>query len=319
MMPAMAAPLPVPTFDPTAAYPELGRMRAALTAGDWPTVRHVVGGLDWNGISLFTLLCGELEGTEPFLRAVVARQPGEPVAASLLAATLIRTGWRIRTGYRAQHVSREQFDQFHAYLRQAERILIDVTARHPDYVTAWYLRVTSARGLQLDQSEARRRYDQLAKHQPHHRPAQSSLLQKLCPKWGGSWEATHGFALQCVRSAPPGSLNGVLVIEGHLEHALDSDDVGQAGDYLRAPQVRQEIKEAAQRSVWHPEFRHVPGWVAVRSTFALAFCLMGEWAAAAGQFAALGHLADESMFGHLGDKAEVFQRLRAEAYAKGGR
>ena len=318
MIPAMPALLPAPNFDSGAAYPEVNSMRTALTAGDWPTARRILASLDWSGISLLTGVAGELEGIEPLLRSVVARQPGDPFATTLLASHLIRTGWRVRSAYRAQHVSREQFDQFHAYLRRAERILIDTTARHPGFVAAGTLRVTSARGLELGQSEARRRYDQLAKYHPHHRPAQSSLLQKLCPKWSGSWEATHSFALECMRTAPPGSHNPVLVVEGHLEYALDQDDTEQAAGYLRGPQVRQELHEAAQRSVWHPGFRHEHGWVAVRSTFALAFSLMEEWAAAAGQFTALGHLADESMFGYLGDQAEQFQKYRAEAYAKGG-
>ncbi|MEV0153920.1 hypothetical protein AB0H57_09295 [Micromonospora sp. NPDC050686] len=317
-MPAPGQP-PAPVFEPGAAYPELARMRAALGAGDWPGVRQIIGGLDWAGISIFTGLCGDLEGTEEFLRAVVARQPADPVAATMLASTLIRTGWRVRTAHRAQHVSREQFARFHEYLRQAERALIQVTARHPDYVTAWYLRITAARGLELGESEARRRYDRLARHQPHHQPAQSSLLQKLCPKWSGTWEGAHGFARECLRTAPPGSCSPVVVVEGHLEHALDLGGVDDATGYLRTPQVWQEIHEAAQRSVWNPAFRHGPGWVLTRSTFALAFSLAGEWPAAAGQFAALGPYGDDWMWDYLpGDPAEQFREYRAEAYAKGG-
>ncbi|WBB54468.1 hypothetical protein [Verrucosispora sp. WMMD573] len=314
----MPRPLAPPVFDTAAAYPQVAAARDALAAGDWPAMRAVVDAQDAHGR---TVLVGGVEDAadaETFLRKVLAAQPDDPVAAAMLGAHLIRAGWRIRTAQRAQDVSREQFAQFFDHLRRAEQVLIEATARHPDDAAAWTQRVTSARGLQLGQAEARRRYDRLAARHPHHLPAQSSLLQQLCPKWSGTWEKAHDFTRECTAAAPPGAPNAVLIVEVHLEQAFDHGTLSAARAFLRGQQVRAAIHDAAQRSIWHPEFRHGWGWVRVRSTFALAFCLMQEWTSAAQQFAALGDLGDESMFGYFGDAVAQFQRFRDKAYAKGG-
>ncbi|MFF5217668.1 hypothetical protein [Micromonospora sp. NPDC000442] len=314
----MPRPLAPPVLDTAAAYPQVAAARDALAAGDWPALRTLVDAQDAHGR---TVLVGEVGGTadvETFLRKALAEQPDDPVAAAMLGAHLIHAGWRIRTAKRAQDVSREQFVQFFDHLRRAEQVLIETTARHPEDAAAWTQRVTSARGLQLGQAEARRRYDRLAAGHPHHLPAQSSLLQQLCPKWSGSWEKAHTFARECADAAPAGAPNAVLVVEVHLEQAFDHGTLSAARAFLRGQQMRATIHDAAQRSIWHREFRHGWGWVGVRSTFALAFCLMQEWTLAAQQFAALGDLGDESMFGYFGDAVAQFQRFREKAYAKGG-
>lgn len=315
----MPAPLPPPNFDAAAAYPQVSAVRAALAARDWPALRAQLAEPDPHGRTVLVGEVGDATDIEEFLRGALAAEPEDPVAGTLLGAYLIRAGWRIRSARRAQYVSREQFAQFFDHLRRAEQVLIEVTARHPDDAAAWTQRITNARGLQLGQAEARRRYDQLAKHHPHHLPAQASLLQQFCPKWSGSWERAHGFAQECAAAAPAGAPNAVLVVEAHLEQALDQDTLGKAGAHLRSPQVSREIHEAAQRSIWHPDFRNGWGWLWVRSTFAMAFCLMEEWTAAAQQFQAMGPLGHEAMFGYIdGDETKQFQRFRDKAYAKGG-
>ncbi|MDG4796294.1 hypothetical protein [Micromonospora sp. WMMD1082] len=315
----MPAPLPPPVFDAAVAYPQVATGRGALAAGDWAALRALVDAQDAHGRTVLVGQVGELPDAEGQLRKMLADQPEDPLAGAMLGAYLIRAGWRIRSAEQAQYVSRQQFAQFFDHLRRAEQVLIDVTARHPEDAAAWTQRVTSARGLQLGQAEARRRYDRLAAHHPHHLPAQSSLLQQFCPKWSGTWERAYAFARECTAAAPPGAPNAVLVVEAHLERAIDHGNLSAAGEFLRGPQVRAEIHEAAHRSIWHPEHRNDWGWVWVRSTFAFAFCLMREWTPAAQQFAALGDLGDESMFGYLGDAVAQFQRFREKAYAKGGR
>ncbi|WP_147252428.1 hypothetical protein [Micromonospora endolithica] len=316
----MTAPPTPPTFDAAAAYPQVGEARAALAARDWPALRAVVDAQDAYGRTVLVDEVGDASDVEDFLRATAAERPDDPLPGTMLGAHLIDAGWRIRTDHRAQHVSRDQFDQFFDHLRRAEQVLIDVTARHPDESAAWTQRITSARGLQLGQAEARRRYDRLAAHQPHHLPAQRSLLQQFCPKWSGDWERAHGFARECVAAAPAGGPHAVLIVEAHLEQALDDGGLNAARTYLTAPRVRAEIAEAAQRSVGHPAFRHTWGWPMVRSTFAFAYCLMEDWTAAARQFAALGAIGHTSFFDYLrGDGEKQFLRYREKAYAKGGR
>ncbi|MFC4150460.1 hypothetical protein ACFO0M_29760 [Micromonospora mangrovi] len=313
----MPAPLPAIDFDPAAAFPEVHDMRAALTARDWPRVRQLLDSRDWAGRSLLADVADDIEGVGDFLREVLAHRPGDTVAATMLAGHLVAEGWKIRTSLHAEHVSREQFDQLHEHLRQAEQILIDVCAREPGNVLAWQERLTTARGLQLGQAEARRRYDRLARYAPHHLRAQSGLLQQLCPKWSGSWDAVFAFARERMLAAPEGAQNAVLLAEAHFERYYAFDTDGERAAYVRDPQVVQDIWTAAQRSVLHPHFRHEPGWVSTRSVFALWFGLLDQWAAAAAQFAALGHLGSEYPWNYFGGTG-MLDKFRTEAYAKGG-
>lgn len=317
MIAAMSAPLTAITFDPAAAFPEVNEMRAALAGWDWPRVRQLLDSRDWAGRSLLVGAVDEDPAIGQFLRTVLAQYPGDTVAATLLAGHLIQAGWAIRTTQHSQHVSRKQFAQLHEHLRQAEQILIDVCAREPGNVIAWQERLTTAMGLELGRAEARRRYDRLARYAPHDRRSQSALLQQLCPKWGGSWDAVFAFARECMLAAPEGAQNALLLADAHFERYYAFDTDGERAAYARDPRVVQDIWTAAQRSVLHPHFRHEPGWVATRSVFALWFGLMDQWQAAAAQFAALGHLGSEYPWSYLGG-TQVLDNFRAEAYAKGG-
>ncbi len=317
-MPVAAAP-PPPVFDLVAAYPEMGRLQAALRARDWAGVRAVAGAAgEPAGRTMLIRYAGDTPGIEQFLRDVLDRDPGDAVAAAMLGGHLINAGWEVRTAARAPYVSQEQFRVFHDHLRRAEQVLIDGAARNPSDVSIWTQRLISARGLQLGLSEVRRRYDRLAAYDPHHLPAQSQLLQSLCPKWGGTWEQVHTFAHECMLAAPKGAPNAVLVVTGHIERWLEEGGDHAAVRYLASPFARNQIYEAATRSVWDPGFRHCYGWVWVRSSFAMVFSLLGDEAAAAGQFAALGHLASEDPWDYLGNPAEQITTRRARAYARAG-
>ncbi|MEU2611131.1 hypothetical protein ABZ570_06000 [Micromonospora sp. NPDC007271] len=313
----MPVHLPAVDADPAAAFPEVNAMRAALAARDWLGVRQLLDPRDWAWRSLLVNAVDDVDGVDQFLRQVLARQPDDTVAATMLAAYLVGAGWKIRTAQRAEYVSREQFDRFHEHLRQAEQLLIDVCAREPGNVLAWQERLNTARGLGLGQAEARRRYDRLARYAPHQLSAQSTLLQQLCPKWGGTWEAAFAFARERALAAPEGAQNAVLLADAHFERFCSLDSDGERAAYAQDPRVVHDIWTAAQRSVLHPGFRHEPGWVATRSVFAYWFGLIGQWAAAAAQFAALGHLASEYPWSYL-DGTATLDQFRIEAYAKGG-
>ncbi|MGV9215142.1 hypothetical protein ACTFTM_25055 [Micromonospora sp. RB23] len=314
----MPAPLPAPTFDAGAAYPEVNDLRKALDAADWPAVQAVFAERDPALRTLLVREAGDHAGAGEFLRRMYDDDPTDNLAGVLHGTHLICDGWRIRSADRARNVSRAQFDQFHDHLRRAEQVLIDVTARYPDDPAAWTERLAVARGLELGQNEARRRYDRLAHHHPHHLPAQASLIQQLCPKWSGDWDRMFAFARACAQTAPAGAPNAVLIADAHLERWLDIDDDQEGADYLEQSEVIDEIHQAAERSVLHPDFVHDAGWVWVRSVFALMFCLTEQWAAAATQFTALGNLGSKYPWSNLSG-VDTFTEYRAEAYAKGGR
>ncbi|MDP9797905.1 hypothetical protein J2S43_006417 [Catenuloplanes nepalensis] len=321
----MHPPLPAPDFDAATAYPEIGVLRAALAAGDWPAVRRLWDRLDWAGRSHLAVAVGAIARPAEtahlinVLRAALAADPGDPAAGPMLGSHLISAGWRVRGASRARYVSERQFREFHEHLRRAEAVLIEATARDPENVAAWQMRVTSARGLELGAEEAQRRYDRLARTDPHHLNAQTSLLQMLCPKWSrGPWDRVHTFARERMLAAPEGAHNAVLVVDGHLEHWLDLPG-GEDGEYLMSQPVRDEIYAAAYRSVWHPAFRRTFGWVYVLNMFAGVFTMVGDHRAAAGLFAALGPLATESPWDYLGgNPGETFVTRRAAAIAGAG-
>ncbi|MCN9241446.1 hypothetical protein NGF19_11705 [Streptomyces sp. RY43-2] len=301
--------------DPFDAHPGLAPLRTAARAGDWAATQDFFAGLDSvDKTSVAVGAFGGIAGTETYLEKAVAALPGDPLARTLLAERYIRIGWEIRSGARAEHVSRDQFDRFHSWLRKAEQLLIEVCAEQPAYAPAWTSRITLARGLQLGQSEARRRYDRLSAHHPHHFSAQTQLLQQVCPKWGGSWEAAHGFAQECAASAPDGSHAGILVAEAHIEHWLELED-SEATAYMHGVPVRDDLRHAALVSVLHSAYRQDWHWITGHSTFALAFSLGGHLEDAARHFAALGSMASESSWQYLGNWQSRFMKFRKAALA----
>ncbi|WP_239079940.1 hypothetical protein [Paractinoplanes brasiliensis] len=298
------------TFNETTAYPPYAAARERVAARDWGGARQVVDGLPPAGRTYALRFAGELDGCEDFLREVVDRDPADSAAAAALAYRLIDIGWEIRTGHRAEHVSSKQFASFREWLCRAEAVLIDAVARSPRDPALWTARLMTARGLELGLAEVRRRYDKVAALDPHHLPAQWQLLQSLCPKWSGSWELLHPFAREAMLAAPPGSVQGSLVAEAHIEHWFDLPQ-GSDTAYLNSPAVRQELREAAERSVLHPDFGRVHGWVVAVSAFAFVFSLTGDRRHAARLFTLLGDFAAEHPWHYLpGDPAEHFERHR---------
>lgn len=317
-MRGMSQPAPPSTVAP---YPELVAVHQAATAGNWVGVCDAYAALSTTVLrAAAARLVGDVAGSQAMLTPV-AQQPGDSperiLARTMLASSLIVTGWSIRSGLRAQYVSGDQFRQFHDYLRQAEQVLIGVIAQQPDNVAAWNLRMTTARGLELGQSEARRRYDHAARYEPHYPAPQAQLVQQLCPKWGGTFEQAHAFARECVQAAPPGSVNGSLVVEAHLEHWAALSGAEQSA-YLRAPAVQQEISFVAGQSLLNPAFRPVYGWVVAHGYFALFHSLAGNLPAAAVHFRAVEGFDPSSVWGYyVNDVESTFQRHRAAALARG--
>jgi hypothetical protein len=307
-------------FDPAAAYPEIAGLRQALDRRDWTACRNVLDAVPPADRSALIRTGSKADGLENFLRDVLRRDPADSTAGALLGYHLIQVGWDIRTGARAQYVTRDQFTAFHDWLTKAEIVLIDAAARTPGDPAVWTARLPSARGLGLGRSEARRRYDRLAAADPHHLPGQVEFLQQLCPKWSGSWELLHPFCRDAMLATPPGSPHALLVAEGHIEHWLElaEDDLDAGRLYLATEPVRTELYEAAHRSVWHPEFRRTYGWLAALHAFAFVFSVLDDHRAAASMFTAIGRHGVEFPWQYLGEPVATFTTRRARALAGAG-
>jgi hypothetical protein len=316
--PATAVPADQLVFDHTAVFPLLGRTRDAAVRGDWSALVEAYKAADgWPMRNAVVRTVAETSGIESLLQQVVNSERDNTLPRFMLAVRHIELGWNIRTELRAEHVSRDQFAMFHDHLRIGERSLIEITAQEPEHIAAWTWRLITARGLELGQAEARRRYDQLAKHDPHSLSAQVQLLQQLCPKWSGSVEEMLGFARERAFAAPEGALNGVLIVDAHLEcwsHLQDRDGLL----HLRNPAVQQEVARAAARSVLHPSFRPTYNWILAHASFALYHSLVGNFAAAAVHFRAMGPYASQMPWKYFfGQPEKMFHQHRAEALAKG--
>jgi hypothetical protein len=205
-------------------------------------------------------------------------------------------------------------DERHRGAAVEQGMLIDVTALEPANASAWVQRLKINRGLELGQAEVRRKFDRLSRYAPDMYLAQASVVQQYCPKWGGSAEKAHAFALECMRGGRPGSLAALSLLEAHLEIGMDWDDERNTVAYLRRPGVRAEIDEAAQRSVFHPAFR-ANGYRAItaHNHFALLYGMMGDFAAAKPHFQTIGEFGAGFFWSYFGDERTVFSALRAKA------
>jgi hypothetical protein len=302
------------TIDPAYGDPDGAAVRAAMAAADWPAARRVLtAGHDSDDFAFLVDVASRVSGCEQWLPDAVRADLGDPLPLLIYGVRAIDWAWEARTRTRAKYVSRDQFQVFFDRLRLAEDCLQDVVRREPGNTAAWTGLVTLARGLQLGQDEAKRRFDRVLAHDPTHFRAHTQMLQQVCRKWSGSHGEMHAFAQQATANAPAGSRLGCLVAWAHLEEWLDMGT--QGGKYFSNPQVLAELRTAARRSVCHPSYRPRKGWPQDRNPFAMTFALAGDQAAAAEQFRAIGDLVTELPWGYHSDGAiGGFTARRAKAY-----
>ncbi|MBL0885769.1 hypothetical protein [Myceligenerans indicum] len=307
-------------FDPWARVPHLTHLRDAAVSGDIAGLSAALDSLEGDELSFAIHVLADVDGLEARLTSYLAAGNEPPVLVALLAAHHLVEGGRIRTAARADHVSAAQFEGFHARLRRAEGLLLELCARRGEFLPAWEIRVTVARGLELGASEGRRRYDRVRALDPWYYPAQAAFLQQVCPKWGGSWQAAHAFVAECRDGAPPGTLSPAVGVDLHLEQWVAAGGGRSGMHYLRQPAVLEDLRTTAMATVWHPD--HVPGpsTATVHTGLAQAFALAGMPALAAPHFRALGDAPAEGSWGYTGDAAGEYQKYRAVALGtEGGR
>lgn len=297
----------LPSFDPWARYQELAPVRAALLSRDWDAVAAALGALGPQELSLALELVADESDVEELLEAAVAAAPADPLARTLLARRYVTMGWQTPAWGWAANDAAELFEQFRAWLVIAEQILVDVCADHPDHAPAWEARLLTARGLELGQSEARRRYDRLAALSPHHYRAQRAYLQQVVPRWDGSWEVAEAFVAECASDALDGAPSRALLASLQIERWLA---LGETPD---DEATLERLREIARASVLHAD--HVPGPDAdlVHAELALLFSFAERHDDAAPHFRALGDHPVSAGWDHLDDKAQWYARFKALA------
>jgi len=269
----------------------------------------------WNGRWLAATVVGKRAGALALLSPALLRDPTDGSLRTLLGASLIEAGWRVRTYARAKDVSPERFAAFHQRLAEAEQVLAPATDIDPANLAAATLRITIARGLSMGLPEARSRYQAVARHDPHFPPAQRQLLRQLFPRWGGSTEEMYAFARERLDAAPPGSTVGVTIAEAHIDNWAT---MGSPRGWFKRPEIREELDKAAAKSVHHPDSRRGYDWVYAYNTFAFVYTRSGRYRDAAPLFKALGRYAENAPWSYgFSDPDTAFSVARLATMLRG--
>lgn len=254
--------------------PVLASLLGVAAARDWPSLRAALAPYD--GHDLSSLISDVCEKTE-HIGEWVPRDESDALARTVLGSALIRQGWRVRTAASASHVSQAQFKEFHRLLAVAEDHLYAAVELDPASAAPWYFLVITSRGLEVELDVRWRRFDALTARAPGHLGGHRQMLQNLCEKWSGSHQQMHEFATAAMRGEHGGQL-AELVPDAHLEHWLRLGDKQGGREYLQQPQVREELQEAAELTIFRPGYTaspRSPYWAA--NLFAMAFALSGLW------------------------------------------
>jgi hypothetical protein len=301
-----------PKIDPALGDAVAARLRVELAARNWRAASELFAAIDHpDDRAFYYLQAGQVDGVQDWISEWVAAEPHSNVPVLVAAQRYIAWAWEARSALLAEHVGPEQFHLFSQRLRVAEDLLRMAEDLDNDDPAPWAFLVTTARGLQLGQDEARRRFGEAVVRYRWHQVAHLQLLQQLCPKWGGSLEAVHDLAQRTISHMPDGCGLGVLAAHAHMEHRMQLDTDGS--DYLRQSTVVADLNAAADRSVRHPEYRRQPGWPLIHNMFAWTFSRAGDWRAAAEQFNVIGDLATEWPWEYGKDALTGFASARRAA------
>ncbi|MEO3744006.1 DUF4034 domain-containing protein [Plantactinospora sp. B5E13] len=283
-----AATPPAPPIDKDRGDPAARHLRTALERRDWVTARDFLNTVTHPDDRAFYLgICAGVDDVQDWIEEWIKAEPHSTLPLLVRGCHAVYWAWEARGGATASNTSQRQFEGFFDRLRLAENCLDEVVERDPDDTTAWTFLVTSARGRQVGRDEAMHRFDQVVRRHPTHQVAHQQMLQFLCRKWSGSTEEMFDFARTAAEKAPVGSLLPELVVVAHIEHWLDLPSE-EKDPYIMSPQVRAELRAAAGKSIWHPDYRRRPGWPSPFNSFALAFSFAEDYPAAAAVFDVIG-------------------------------
>jgi hypothetical protein len=186
---------------------------------------------------------------------------------------------------------------------------IEIDAGDP---TPWTQRVLTGRARQATVAELVERFEEADQRERHLAFAHDELLQGLSPRWHPDDDVMLQFATVTSDDAPEGSPLHRAVPRALLEqHWWLHDKPRQQEAMLADPDVLAAIRAAADRSVDSVRFGDGPQALITRNTFALAFNVFGDPAAAHAQFVAIGDRPTPEPWEVFGEGAPgAFRRQR---------
>ena len=304
-------------FDQSHGDPRATRLVQAVEADDLDGIRGVLTGeASVADLERFTHLVSEVEGHPEIFDAWVERAPDEPMAWLARGAYGVGWAWAARGGGYAETVSEEQWELFFERLNRAESDLMRAAEMDPQDPLPWSHMLVSGRGLQVPTEELRMRLDEVQSRRPWLVEAHMQLLQSLCAKWFGSDEESLEFARATSREAPEGAAVHALVPMAHIEIWLDMErrEGEDPAEYEERSDVREEIQEAARRSVFSDAFADELPSVFAMNVFAMGLHLWGDPEGALALVRRLGRRRTEFPWVFLyADPGVVYGELLAEA------
>lgn len=290
-------------------------LRAALTAaatGDAGPARELLAttrlGAQWERRSVYVSELAECALHNPgWLEGWLATSPEDPDAALVKADLYIQQAWEIRTGYRARHVSEDQFRAFFTLLEDAVPVIAAAAELNPTDPVPWEVALTHARGIQAPRRVFDAYWTEAVARAPHHYGCHATALQYLCDKWYGSHEDMFAFAEQAAEGALPGSKLHALPLMAAVEYEVVSDDSTEDGPIDRA-RVDAAIARALELSGWYEPGD--PDAAGFRNHLALMLIFAERWTEALEVFRAIGVHARSFPWGYVGEARKEFLEFR---------
>jgi hypothetical protein len=256
------------------------RLRRHLDARRWEPVHDFLEGItDPDDRDFYTAAVVAQPGRPEWLERWLAAKPNSGITWLVRGMHAVQWAWEARGSGWSDTVTAQGWKDFRERLAMAEQELHRAAELAPADPTPWVALMWSAIGSQLGIDVIHQRFEQATRRHAFNRNAHTSWLQAQCAKWFGSHDKDIRFARKTVAQLPEGHTLHVLIAIAHVErhNMLFREKRGHESDgYFRQPDVREEINDAARRSVLlkpPPKHRHV---VDDCNYFAYCFHRMGQ-------------------------------------------
>ncbi len=303
-------------IDPAWGDEQARSLRAGLTRGKWRDVHAAMEAAkrNWDDRQfLLEVLADAVTGWPKWLDEWVEAYPQSASGWTMRGAQGIRWAWEARGGGKAETVKDDNWQIFWSRLEEAERDLYKAAELEPDDPVPWTQLVIVARGLERGIPEVGERLNQAHARHPWHHVAFSQAMQGYAKKWGGS----HELMLDLVRQtagAPEGASVHTLVAEAHVERWVymagwDKDEAG-AREYWLKPSVGEDLRAAAARSVWSPNYEkpRLAPWD--HNFFTYCFFRAHDWESARRELEAMNGVLNRYPWAYVGKPIELFRVIR---------
>jgi hypothetical protein len=300
--------------------PVAQRLAAGLAAGRWQELHDfLVATHDPENRFFYVNQLSRVIGNRPeWVDEWRAARPGSALPTLFSGALYVRSAWEARGDRRGKYVTRDAALSFHQRLILADRDLAAAAELDPRDPTPHAESIWVALGLSLGQPELHRRFTEVNRRHPWHCGAYRAVSQGAGPKWGGSFDTLFKLAQQVLDQAPEGHSVHAFVPTVHFERrvhfGVQKDATAADRDsYFRSPSVREQINQAARKSVGSPAYQ--PGHQAIsdRNMFSMAFWLLGDYRAQLEQMKLTGPVISSVPWNYMSDPVGSYQKAWTEA------